>query len=118
MSPAPFLSSAGLKACATYYLLKACATYDKYERLLVLVDDLLQLHGHLRKWYAADFHRPIGRLTHDDVDRAELRRLVRIVVAEMAAAAFFPLDRASGHGLRHGQQVAQIDRRVPARIVF
>ena len=54
----------------------------------------------------------------DDVERAELRDLVRVVVAEVAAAALLALDRRARDRLGHGQQVVQIERRVPAGVVL
>jgi hypothetical protein len=50
------------------------------------------------------------RCAHRDVERGELGRLVRIVVAEVAAAAFAPFDGRPRDRLGDGQQVAQVRR--------
>jgi hypothetical protein len=48
----------------------------------------------------------------------KLVRLLRVVVAEVRAAAFLALDRRARDGLRHRQQIVQVDRRVPAVVVL
>ena len=61
---------------------------------------------------------PPGVLLHHDVERAELGHLVGIVLAEVAAAAFLPLDGRARDRLGHRQQVPQVDRRVPAGVIL
>src|SRR5690348_18007738 len=41
-----------------------------------------------------------------------------VIVAEMSAAAFLSLDGRARNQLRNGEQVAQIERGVPAAVVF
>ena len=80
---------------------------------------LLQLGGHLRDRRAR--RRPSrrrGPLRTMKLNVPKLRVLVRVVVAEVAAAALAPLDRRARDRLRDGQQVVQVERRVPAGVVL
>src|SRR5262249_8364936 len=86
--------------------------------LLVLLDDLLQIVGHLGKRLAPELHAPVGSLLAHQVELAGRRILVGVIVAEVRAAAFLALDRAARDGLGAGQKVPQIERRVPAGVVL
>jgi hypothetical protein len=57
-----------------------------------LLDDLLQLPRHLRDRQPPHFHRAVGLFAQGDVDLAERRVLIRVVVAELRAAAFLSLE--------------------------
>src|SRR5665213_997195 len=83
-----------------------------------LLDHGRQLTGHGRYGLAAQLHRPACALPDDDVERAVARVLVRVVVAEVAAAALAPLESRPRNGLGDRQEVAQVERGVPTRIVL
>src|SRR5260370_26126823 len=57
-------------------------------------------------------------LANGELERSVGWILVRIIVAEMRAAALFALQRRTGDRLGNGQQIVQIQRCVPARIVL
>ncbi len=54
----------------------------------------------------------------DHLDLAQLRVGLGVVVAGVAAAALAALQRGQGHALGHGQQRAQVEGQVPARVVL
>src|SRR5262245_6631976 len=88
------------------------------DSLLHRVDHLLQLAGHVRNRHARHVHPSVATLAHDDVHPAPRRVLVGMVFAEVAAAALLALDRRACDRLRYGQQVVEIKRRVPRRVVL
>ena len=61
---------------------------------------------------------PSGDLVTRRLQPAHLSLFLGIVVAEMGAAAFLAVDGGAGDDLRDGQQVVQIERGVPAVVVF
>src|SRR5205814_604509 len=75
---------------------------------LHLLDDLLEFRRHLGYGRLLELHAPVGPLADDQVDLAEVGRLVGEVVAEVAAAALLAGQGAAGDGLRDGQQVVQV----------
>src|SRR5688572_9647071 len=64
----------------------------------LLLDDLLQIVGHGWKRNARQLQFAFAPPPHHDVDGTKLGDLVGIVLAEVAAAAFLPLDRRSRDG--------------------
>src|SRR5437762_1648659 len=86
--------------------------------LLHRLNYLLQFGRQFGNECARQFHPPIATLAYDDVERAEGGILVGIVVAKVAAAALAPLDGRSGNRFGHRQQIVEIERRVPARVVL
>ena len=66
----------------------------------------------------AELHFSTGAFSRHDVEAAVLFVLGRKIIAEMRPAAFFPLQRRPSNNFRYGQQAVQVERRVPARIVF
>ena len=62
--------------------------------------------------------RPSAPFADDDVHFAEGRILVGVILPEVTAAAFAPFDRGAGDRFGHEQQVREIERRVPAGVVF
>src|SRR5688572_16965242 len=86
--------------------------------LFLIFNYLFQLRRNLRTRDARDVDRAVGGALDHDVDGAELARLVRIILAEMAAAALLALDRRERDRLGHRQQVLHVQRRVPAGVVF
>ena len=77
-----------------------------------------ELRRHLGNRHAPDLHRAVGGLPGHDVDLAEFRRLVGIVLAEVPAPALLALDRRARDRLRDGQEMAEVERRVPAGVVL
>ncbi len=61
---------------------------------------------------------PSASALDDDVVLSPLRVLVGEVFAKLRAAALFSQQRSAGNCFRHDQQVAEIDRRVPAVVVL
>src|SRR5262245_50335571 len=86
--------------------------------LLILLDDLLELSRHRRNRLARELHRAVCAFPNDEVERAELGRLLRVVLAEVGAAAFLALDGDGRDGLGDGQEIRQIDTGVPAVVVL
>src|SRR5262245_42548088 len=86
--------------------------------LLHLLDDRLQMLGHRRNGFARKLHLAAGVFLHDEIERPVRRILLRIIITEMSAAALFPCERATRDGLRHREQVVEIERGVPTRIVL
>src|SRR5258705_11287722 len=66
----------------------------------------------------AELHRSIRCLPNDAADLAKGGIFVWIIVAELSPAAFLAFQRGTGHGFRYNKQVHQVERRVPARVVF
>src|SRR5215471_1908726 len=85
---------------------------------LLLLDHLLELRRHGGDRHAPDLHRPSRPLARHDVEGRVFGILVRIVLTEVPTPALPALDRRARDRLRDSQEVAQIDRRVPARVVF
>src|SRR5262249_4253121 len=83
-----------------------------------LLNDPLQLGGHFRNRRAGALHLSVASLPDDEIERAELLALLRIIVAEMAAAALAALDGRSDDRFRHGQEVVKIERCVPPGVVL
>src|SRR4051812_23830497 len=73
---------------------------------------------HRWNWCARELHRSISGFLDDEVERRVCGILVRIVITEMAAATFLALDRRSRDRLGDREQILEIERGVPARIVF
>ena len=48
----------------------------------------------------------------------KLLALFRVIITELCAATFFSFQRRARHRFRNGEQILQIERGVPARIVF
>ncbi len=67
---------------------------------------------------SSDLHAAIRGLGHADVAPAPVFALVRIIVAEMAAAALFPLSAARAMISETVNRFRQIERRVPAVVVL
>src|SRR5512145_1953926 len=86
--------------------------------LPVLLDDPLQLIGHRRNRHARDPHTTIRTFAYHDIDPPELRVLVGKVLAEVSAPTLLALDGRARDGLGHHQEIVQVDRRVPARVVL
>ena len=89
-----------------------------YPSLFLFLDDLFQIIRHFRQRHARHGDAAARLLLHHDVELAVLVRLIRIILAEVAATAFFSFERRDGDGLGHIEQVVQVDRRVPAAVVF
>ena len=83
-----------------------------------LLDDLFQFFRHSGIGLAAQLHRAVRAFADDDVHLAGCGILVRKILAEMAAAAFLAVDGRARDGLGNREQMLQIDRGVPAGIVF
>src|ERR1035437_8871727 len=95
------------------------ARYETSQRsLFLLLDGVLEVGRHWRNGLAREFHGAIGASAHDNVEGGRRRILLRIVIAEMPAAAFLALDRRARNRLGYGQQVLQVHRRVPPRVVL
>src|SRR5439155_27256528 len=86
--------------------------------LLILVDDPLQLGRHLRNRLTRDRHLATAALANDEVQPPPALDFLRTVFAKMRAPALFSLEARTGDRLRHGEQVSQVERRVPAGVVF
>src|SRR5437868_7767053 len=85
---------------------------------LLLLDDLLEFLRYRRNRQARDLHAAVRSPLRHDVERAEFGDLVRIILAEVSAAALFPLERRDGDRLGDVEQVADVDRRVPAGVIL
>src|SRR5262249_19548468 len=85
---------------------------------LLLLDNLSQFIGQRRYGLPDDLHLSTGGPANNDVDLAEGFVFVWKILPEMAAAAFFALDRRSGDCLGDGQQILKIHRGMPTRVVF
>ena len=83
-----------------------------------LLDDLFQFLRHARNRLAAQLHRAIRALLDDDVSPSRPRRFIREIFAEVAAAAFLAVERGAGDGLGDGEEMLEIERGVPAGIIF
>src|SRR4029078_6791655 len=83
-----------------------------------LLDDLLELSRHFRNWGAGHFHSTVGALARDQVEGAVGLVLLGIVVAEMPAPTLFPFEGAARHRFRDRQQVVEVERGMPARVVL
>src|SRR5687768_7379151 len=86
--------------------------------LFLLLDDLLQFGRHLGQRNPRDLHGAVALPPQAKIERAEFSFLVGIVLAEVAAAAFLPLDRRPRDHFAAVEEVAQIDAGVPAGVVF
>src|SRR5207244_4988838 len=86
--------------------------------LLILVDDPLQLGRHLRNRLTRDRHLATAALANDEVQPPPALDFLRTVFAKMRAPALFSLEARTGDRLRHGEEVGQVERRVPAGVVF
>src|SRR3954470_22128036 len=87
-------------------------------RLLLLLDDLLELRRHSRDRLPREPHLAVGPLSDHDVEAAPGRVLFRVIIPIVPTAAFPAFDGGAGDGLGDGEQVAQVERGVPAWIVF
>src|SRR3954468_13847618 len=85
---------------------------------LVLLDYPLQIGTHLRNRLSRDRHLAALSASDDDVELAVARVLLRKVVTEVATATLLPLERGTRNDLRHRQEILEIERRVPSRIVL
>src|SRR5260370_1522112 len=65
-----------------------------------------------------ELHRSICSLPNDDADLAKGGVFVWIIVAELSPATFLAFQRGTGHGFRYSKEVHQVERGVPARVVF
>src|SRR5579885_1319862 len=86
--------------------------------LLHLLDDLLQLLRHGSDWFARKLYFTIRTLSRHDVELTRFLALCREIVTKVCAAAFFSFQRCFGHDFRNRQQVPEIERGVPAGVVF
>src|SRR5580704_9886226 len=86
--------------------------------LLHLFDNLLLLFGHGRQRIAPDLHRAVRSFVDYEVERSIGRVLLRIIITEMRATAFFAVSGRERNGLRDREQIVQVERGVPAWIVF
>src|SRR5262249_52442364 len=85
--------------------------------LLVLLDDALQLGGHLGDGPARQPHLAVGTALHAHVLLPPRGILAGEVLAVVAPAALGTLERRAGDGLRDVEQVLHVERGVPAGIV-
>ncbi len=87
----------------------------QHSRLSHFLDNLFQLFRHFRKRFASYPHLAVSFFDRE-IEFCEFRIFVRIIVAEMSAAAFFAFEGGKRDRFGNGQQVVQIERRMPAGI--
>src|SRR5262245_21126947 len=85
---------------------------------LLLLDDVLQVVGYGWKRHSRQLQFAVRSLLDHDVHGAELGDLVGAIFTEVAAAALPAFDSRSSDRFGHGQQVAQIEGRVPAGVIL
>src|SRR6266498_2410294 len=85
---------------------------------LHFLDNLFQLCWHFWNGLAPHLYPVAGAFLQDDVHLPQGGVLVRIVLAEVSAAAFLSFERRSSDGFGDGEQVAQVERGVPAGVEF
>src|SRR5262249_4670803 len=73
-----------------------------------LLDNLFQFRRHFRKGLATKLHRPIAPLPNHDVDLAEGRFFIAIILAELAAAPSLALRGRAGVCSRPLDQVGRV----------
>src|SRR6478609_161429 len=106
-----------MRSCCGARLARCAAAVTGID-LLLLLDHPLELRRHFRDGLPNQLHLPIRAPPHQDIEPRTCRILLRTVVAEVPATALPPLDRGAGHRLGDRQQVAQVERGVPTRIVL
>src|SRR5438094_5877460 len=84
----------------------------------VLIDDPLQLGRHLRNRLTRDRHLATATLPDDEVQPTPALDFAGTVFAKMRAPALFSLEARARDRLRDGEEVGQVERRVPAGVVF
>src|SRR5207249_573022 len=87
-------------------------------RSFLLLHDSLEIAAHLRNVLARYFHLSVVAATEKDVEFRKLGIFLREIVAEVTSPAFLSLERGTRDRLRDGEEVCQIERGVPAGIVF
>src|SRR5213594_1981620 len=85
---------------------------------LLLLDNLLQFGRHRRNVLPHNFHFAARTAAHDDIELAESLVLIWIIFTEMTSSAFTALECRAGDSLGNRQEIGQIQRRVPAAVVF
>src|SRR5437773_4648379 len=86
--------------------------------LFVLLDYPLEVFADFRNRLSRHLHLPTLPALDDDVELAVTRILLREIVAEVSTATLFSLQSGTSDDLGDGQQIPQIERRVPPRIVL
>src|SRR3954464_12450668 len=84
----------------------------------ILLDDSLQMLRHFRYRLARELRLTVRTTANDDVELAEVRIFLGIVVAEMSTAALLSLERCARNDLGDCQQILKVERGVPPRIVL
>src|SRR5260370_10046928 len=97
-----------------FFFLSCISCISWFNVLFHLRDDLFQLLGHRWDRCFLDLHLAAGALADDHVDAAEVIALVGVVVTQVPAPPLLAVERRARDGLRHGQQVGQVQRRVPS----
>src|SRR5262249_951072 len=83
-----------------------------------LLDDLLQILSHRGNGLACELHFSTGAFSNHNIETFVLLVLGRKIIAEMCPTALFPFQRHASNNFRDGQQAVQVERCVPACIVF
>ena len=85
---------------------------------LLLLNDLFQFRRHWRNVLAQNLHFTAGTAADDDVEFAERFVFVWIILTEVAAAALAPLQGRTRDGFGNRQKIGQVERGMPAAVVF
>src|SRR6185437_7342019 len=86
--------------------------------LFHLLDNGFELLRHRWNRLTRELHLAAGPFRQHEIEGSECRILVREVVAKVAATALLSLERRPRHRFRHGEQVLEVERGVPAGIVL
>src|SRR5207248_2085884 len=78
----------------------------------------LELPRHRRNWLARDAHVSRAILLCDEVERSRRGIFLRKIVSEVSAATLFPLERRTRCRFGDDEQILQVERGVPARVVL
>ncbi len=85
---------------------------------LILLNDLSQFVAHHGNFFLVYLHFTVRALSQYDVDVAKCVVLFREVHAEMGSATFFAKRRRPSSRFGNRQQIFQIQRCMPARIIY
>src|SRR6185312_7823413 len=86
--------------------------------LFHLLDHGFEMLRHRRNRLTRQLHLTAGSLGQYEIEASECRILVRKVIAKVAAAALLSLERRPRHRFRHGEQILEVECRVPTGIVL